>query len=309
MTVGRYKFVVWTQNESNKIFELLEVFYNKYGCTYMHCGLEYTPTTNREHVDGYYEYNTQRKVVTEIKKFEKTFGKGFGDLQIARGSSGENEDYSEKEGHRFEKWGVKALGQGARHDILSAKEAILRGDLTVDTIAVTDPTLFHQYARTLSKIEDIALRKKFRTEMTTGIWYHGPTAVGKSHRAFEGYTPDTHYVWKDDKGWQDGYVGQPIVIINDFRGAIPYNDLLQMIDKWPYFVSRRGREPAPFLATKVIITSSLSPSKVYNKRDVEDDLAQLYRRIDVFHLKTNLTLMSGSSITPDHFEGRKPWEF
>lgn len=305
MTVGRYKFVVWTKNESDKIFEQLKVFNDKYGCSYMHCGLEHCPETNREHIDGYYEYSTQRKITTELKKFEKIFSKGWGNLQVAKGSAGENEDYSEKEGNRFEKWGVKSLGQGARNDLLSVKEEIMNGSTTVDDIAVDRPELYHQYARTLTKIEDIALRKKFRTEMTTGIWYYGPTAVGKSHIAFEGYSPDTHYLWKDDKGWQDGYIGQPIIIINDFRGAITYNDLLQMIDKWPYFVSRRGREPAPFLATKVIITSSLAPHQVYNKRDCEDSIEQLMRRIEVI----NLTSRSGSNITPDHFEAKRPWDF
>ena len=61
-------------------------------------------------------------------------------------------------------------------------------------------------------------------------------------------------MWKDDNDWQDGYTGQETVIINDFRGGIKYAVLLQLIDKWPAFVSRRGREPAPFLAKHVIIT-------------------------------------------------------
>lgn len=305
MTVGRYKFVVWTKNESDKIFEQLKVFNDKYGCTYMHCGLEYTPTTNREHIDGYYEYGTQRKIGTEIKKFEKIFGKGFGDLQIAKGSSGENEDYSEKEGNRFEKWGAKSLGQGARNDLIGIKDQIMNGSVTVDELVISDPLIYHQYGRTLHKIEDIALRKKWRTEMTTAIWYYGPTGVGKSHAAFEGYHPDTHYVWKDDRGWQDGYIGQHTVIMNDFRGELNYNALLQMIDQWPWFVSRRTREPAPFLSRHVIVTSSLSPAQVYNRRDLEDSLYQLVRRIEVI----NLTSRSGSSITPDHFEAKKPWDF
>lgn len=306
MTVGRFKFVIWTKNESDAIFEQLKVFYAYHSCTYMHCGLEYAPKTNEEHIDGYYEYGTQRKYSTELKKFNKTFGKGFGDLQIARGTAGENEDYSSKEGNRFEKWGAKSLGQGARNDLIKLKDDIVAGISTVDDITIANPIMYHQYGRTLTRIEDIVFRKKFRTEMTEGFWYHGPTDMGKSHIAFEGYNSEECYVWKDDKGWQDGYTGQPNVIINDFRGAIPYNELLQIIDKWPYFVSRRGREPAPFLAKRVVITSSLSPHQVYNKRDVEDSLAQLLRRIKVIYVASR----SGPSITPDHFEAEKqPWDF
>ena len=66
---------------------------------------------------------------------------------------------------------------------------------------MTNPEAYHQYGpRTLTKVEDIALRSKFRTEMTTCEWLSGPTGVGKSHRAFQGFTPDTHYVWKLNDG-------------------------------------------------------------------------------------------------------------
>jgi len=141
------------------------------------------------------------------------------------------------------------------------------------------------YGRTLSKIEDICMRKRYRTEMTTCTWYHGKTGVGKSHKAFEGFTPDTHYVWKtNDNGWQDGYQQQEIVIINDFRGEIKYNDMLNLIDKWAYTIPRRGREPMPFTSKHVIVTSSLPPDQVFTRRLEEDSLEQLIRRIDVVEL-------------------------
>lgn len=132
------------------------------------------------------------------------------------------------------------------------------------------------------------MRRKFRTEMTTCDWLYGPTGTGKSHAAFKDFTPDTHYVWKSDNGWQDGYAQQPTVIINDFRGEIPYNELLQMVDKWPYYVKRRGREPMPFTSKHIIITSSLPPDAIYHRRLEEDSLEQLNRRI-------NLVYCGGSS--------------
>tara|TARA_B100000787_G_scaffold135122_1_gene103893 strand:+ start:1635 stop:1814 length:180 start_codon:yes stop_codon:yes gene_type:complete len=50
--------------------------------------------------------------------------------------------------------------------------------------------------------------------------------------------------------------------MNDFRAELKYNDMLNLIDKWPYTVPRRGREPAPFLAKAVIVTSSCHPATV-----------------------------------------------
>ena len=107
----------------------------------------------------------------------------------------------------------------------------------------------------------------------------------KVHIALHDFHPETHYIWKlNDNGWQDGYTQQPIVVMNDFRGEVKYNDLLQIIDKWPYSVPRRGREPIPFLSTKVIITSSLKPDQVYNRRDAEDSIQQLLRRIKIIEI-------------------------
>lgn len=173
--------------------------------------------------------------------------------------------------------------QGKRTDLVALKDDIL-GGAKVDDIALENPVIYHQYGRTLTKIEDLALRRNFRTEMTEGIWLWGRTGVGKSHEAFDGYTPQTHYLYPNDNGWWDGYTQQPTVIINDFRGEIPYNVLLQLIDKWPVHVRRRNREPMPFTSTKIIITSSVPPQEVYHRTNEKDNIQQLLRRLNVIEL-------------------------
>ncbi len=145
-----------------------------------------------------------------------------------------------------------------------------------------DPVHYHQYGRTLQKAEDIQLRKRFRTEMTTCEWIYGPTACGKSHEAFEGFNPETCYVWKKETMWQDGYTGQETVIINELRGdSIKFGKLLELVDKWPYTLERRGREPVPFLAKHIVITSALPPAEIFVNLAEDDRLEQLYRRIIV----------------------------
>jgi len=202
-------------------------------------------------------------------------------LEVMKGSLEANLLYCSKDGD-YKEFGTKPK-QGERKDLDEIKNEILAGK-KVDEIVLENPMLYHQYGRTLNKIEDIALRKKKREWMTEGIWYHGETGSGKSHLAFENYDNSSHYVYPNDNGWWDGYVGQDIVILNDFRGEIRYNELLQMIDKWPFWVKRRGREPVPFLAKKVIITSSLKPQYVYRHREEEDKLEQLIRRIEIIEI-------------------------
>lgn len=174
--------------------------------------------------------------------------------------------------------------QGKRGDLDDIKQSIIEGSTTVDQICIENPMIYHQYARTLTKIEDLAMRKKFRTETTECIWYYGATGVGKSHKAYENFHPDTHYNWKDDGGWQDGYTQQETVIINEFRGEIKYKDLLLLCDKWPYEVRRRSREPMPFISKKIIITSALPPSEIYHNLSEKDSLEQLTRRIKIIKL-------------------------
>jgi hypothetical protein len=182
-------------------------------------------------------------------------------------------------------FGVKPK-QGFRNDLEGIKDSILEQKLSVEEICIQNPNLYHQYGRTLNKLEDIALRKRFRTEMTKCEWVYGPTGCGKSHHAFKDYNPDTHYVYPNDGGWWDGYTGQEVVIINEFRGGIMYSELLELLDKWPKTIRRRNREPVPFLAKLVIITSSMRPFEVY-KGIVEsgDSISQLHRRVKLIKME------------------------
>ena len=188
-------------------------------------------------------------------------------------------EYCKKDG-QFVESGTPPINPGKRNDLIEIHEEIQKGR-RVEDIAVENPMLYHQYGRTLNKLEDIAMRKKFRTEMTQGFWYWGATATGKSHKALEGFTPETHYIYPNDGGWCDGYIQQEFFILNDFRGEINYNGMLQLVDKWPHWLKRRCREPIPFVSKYVIVTSSLPPWEIYHRRHDEDSIAQLLRRFIV----------------------------
>ena len=177
--------------------------------------------------------------------------------------------------------------QGARADLIALRDEMASGETNIEKLILDKPDMYHQYGRTLHAIDNQINVNKFRTEMTEAIWYHGPTGTGKSHRAFRGYHPSTHYIWcGQDKGWWDNYTGQDTVIMNDFRGEIPYNQLLQIIDKWPFQVCRRGNPPRQFVSKRVLITCSRSPHSVFHNRDEEDDIAQLLRRCRLIYCDT-----------------------
>lgn len=110
--------------------------------------------------------------------------------------------------------------------------------------------------------EDVALQRKRRTWRTTCEWVYGKSGSGKSHYAFANYSPDTHYVYINDRGWWDGYTGQPIVIVDDVT-KMKYHQLVDLLFANSKMLKRRCRKPVPFLAQKIIITSLLKPEGVY----------------------------------------------
>jgi len=242
--------------------------------TWIGYGAEVCPKTGRDHHQGYCYFKQQAK---SVKNVAAMLGKCH--VEPCKGSPEQNDNYCKKEGDWHE-FGDKPA-QGKRTDLIDRKDEIANGKTSVDEIAMEDPMMFHQYGRTLSKIEDIALRKKFRTWMTEGEWVHGPTGTGKSDYAFKDFDPETHYVYPNDGGWWDGYTGQETVIIDDFRGDMTYHELLTLVDKYPKTVRRRNREPVPFLAKTVIVTSALPPDEVYRNLSAKDKLDQLYRRFKI----------------------------
>lgn len=244
---------------------------------YLIFGEEICPETGRVHYQTYV-YFYHAKTFSAIKKF---FPPGS-HIEMTAGSPKQNMAYCAKD-LKFEEFGERP-SQGKRVDLQLLAERVTAGEL-VDSLALCEPSAYHVYGRTLNKLEDIRLMKSFRTEMTKCIWYYGKTGVGKSHKAFENFTPETHYNHiMTDKGWWDGYQQQHTVILNDFRGKITYDELLNLVDKWPYSVPRRGRAPIPFTSKMIIITSPLTPEQVYVNRDKKDSLDQLLRRIEVICL-------------------------
>lgn len=258
-------------------------------CKYMIIGKE-VGEEKTPHLQGYVEFNTPKRLTT-LKKINNRIH-----WEARRGTAEQAATYCKKEGDFWETGTISK--QGERTDLEDLKKTILNGT-KVDEIVLEKPMLYHQYGRTLNKIEDLAMRRKYRTEMTKGTWYWGETGAGKSHEAFKDFNPSTHYAYPNDGGWWDGYTQQDTVIINDFRGSVPYGELLNLVDKWPHSVRRRNREPLPFTSKHLIITSALEPKDIYCNLSQNDSLDQLYRRFNIIKIeKTATEVVGGNTVTP-----------
>lgn len=277
----------WTLNNYTQE-DILSI--SAWDCKYIVFGKE-IGEQGTPHLQGYVEFENPR-TIKGLKKLNPRIH-----WEARRGTAKQAREYCIKENDFTEKG--KISQQGERKDLNELKDDIMDGKTSVDNIAINSPETYHKYGRTLAKLEDLAMRKKFRTEMTAGIWLWGSTGVGKTHTALKDFHPDTHYILPNDNGWWDGYAQQETVVLNDFRGEIPYNQLLQMVDKWPFSVRRRSREPLPFTSKRVIITSSLPPHKIYHNRDTEDNIKQLLRRFEIIKLEQKYSEGNTETSEPD----------
>lgn len=127
-------------------------------------------------------------------------------------------------------------------------------------------------------------------------WWFGPTGTGKSRTAFTQFP--TAYVKMQNKWW-DGYLGQAVVIMDDYRPMMcSFAHLLQILDRYPMKVEMKGSS-MELSATTFIITCCERPEVVWHGK-TEENVSQLLRRITeiiMFHPNGTTTVLKDSSIS------------
>lgn len=176
--------------------------------------------------------------------------------------------------------------QGTRTDLKRLRDDIMKGETSSKKICMEeDPMVYHQYGRTIEKIEQFKAAQTWRTWETKGLWYWGATGTGKSVKAMEGYHPDTHYIWSRGETLQN-YEGQETVIFDEVRARdYPYDWWLNVVNGIPFTVATKGGKPRQFLAKTVIVTAPMRPSEMYPNQEGKDHISQLLRRFKVVEFK------------------------
>ena len=245
-------------------------------------GREICPTSGRPHLQGVIRLSRKSQSVTYVSGLL-----GGAHVEKMRGTFAQAVEYCAKEGE-YSELGDKPE-QGQRTDLVELVDQLKEGTLSLPEIIMDNPMMYHKYGRTLEKVAWTIKSQATRTSMTKGIWYHGSTGCGKTHKAMEGLDAGDYYVHTTtDKGWWDNYQQQKVTIIDDFRGGIEYATLLRLVDKWPCCVPVRNVGPVPFVSETVIITSSLPPEEVFHNLAQKDSLDQLLRRFKVVELRGGL---------------------
>lgn len=228
-------------------------------------------------------------------------------IERAAGTAAQNREYCTKEEGRepgIEPWEHGRMPvQGQRNDIEAAVEEIKEG-ATIGAIIERHPEVFVKYSRGLNQVRlQYQARRRWKTEV---FWFYGATGTGKSLEASERF-PEAYYKMPTNKWW-DGYDGDDVVIIDDYRRDLcSFGDLLRLFDRYPLLVESKGGT-INFLARTIVVTTPKSPRETWEGRS-EEDIKQLLRRVE--HVKHFVRL--GERVVDDGSErdldsGRRPEE-
>jgi len=249
-------------------------------------GAEGTP-----HLQGAVVLNTQ-KAFSTIKKMP-CFARAH--IEPMLGSIEDNIKYCSKEDKNpFTKGDV---APGRRNDIHDAIKKIKDATSLAQLVTEDDEfaSTFVKYSKGLTAYRN--MRDQYRTDAPTVIWIYGPSGTGKTESSVQ---------WAESRGlpywmsngtlqWFDGYDGEPICILDDFRsGHCKFSFLLRLLDRYRFSVPVKGsfRNWSP---KYILITAPMPPREMFDLKK-EGDILQLERRIN-FQRQSPITVFTLTDVT------------
>ena len=259
MTARNLCFTInnYTQDEIEDLANWDQVKYLVYG---REVGENGTP-----HLQGYVELCNCKKFTTIKKKIPRAH------LETRKGTPQQAADYCKKDGDFTEIGEIS--NQGKRSDIETACDMIIEGK-KMKEVALARPSTYVKFHKGLHAFKSIILEPRNEVPHVTVLY--GKTGVGKSRTARELLTD--YYTWgpEQDK-WFDGYEGQKQVLLEEFRGQLPFGMILRLLDRYDCKVQYKGGM-IEFVANKIVITSPKHPTEWYESLGT-DKIDQLLRRI------------------------------
>lgn len=172
-------------------------------------------------------------------------------------------------------WGEPKT-QGKRNDLAPIIASCAAG-MGLRAMAEEHPEAFIKHCKGITAYHQALALPRSSSVAKEVIVLFGPTGCGKTRQAYDAH-PDA-YLWGPEQSkWFDKYDGHRTVIMDEFRGQLPFGYLLRLLDRYPMKVEMKG-SVCEFVADKIIITSPVHPSKWYDLELKEGAIDQLLRRI------------------------------
>lgn len=273
---GRAKYFVFTVNnytdaEVKDIDELVERRpFVSYVCYGKEVGDQGTP-----HLQGYLELS-ERKRGTAIRKLD---GLSRAHLEVRKGTQSEAITYCQKEADFYE-FGTKSeVAQGQRTDLEEVKEALDTGS-SIAEIAENHFSSFVRYERSFRSYQQLRTPRISREVEVYILW--GKSGTGKTRIIFETF-PDVFICPDPTLKWFDGYEGEDVILIDEYRGEAASSFVLRVLDRYPLRVPIKCgfRE---MKATKIFITSNMPPP--FGHHDIQEPFNRRVK--EVFKMDLNI---------------------
>jgi len=225
------------------------------------------------HLQGYVNFKNPQ-ALSALQKYIPS-----GHFEVALGSPQQNKIYCSKEPRLEDTVEFGEIPQqGKRNDLDAVVETIKNSKRPLSAVIEEHPVPFIKYSRGIEKMCNYYLEKntrEFRTIQVEVYW--GKTGTGKTRKAVE-ENPDNFILRNFSKDiWFDGYTGQSVLIIDEFKNWITLTYLLALLDGYQCPLPIKGSLTYAQW-TKVIITSNLNTDEWFPNIDEEHKKA-LERRI------------------------------
>lgn len=248
-------------------------------CVYQ---MEACPDTGSLHYQGYVEFKENKR----IKAVKKLFQCPGMHLEPRQGTAADARNYCMKADTRVEGWGPfeygKFTGQGARSDLGDMVDKARRG-VSSSEICDAHPGSYARYYKAVQHIRALAVvDEPKRTKPLEVVLMIGKPGTGKTRAAYDFADGVKKAMWAipvraGRSMWFDNYVGQPIVLLDDFSGGMPLDQLLRLIDRYPVQVEVKGGH-VYWCPETIIVTTNVHPKDWYDYSKRTDSMAALKRR-------------------------------
>lgn len=215
------------------------------------------------HLQGYVVMETKQRLAS-MKKLNAT-----AHWEPRAGTHDQAKAYVTKEETRISgPWecGDEPQGeQGKRNDLLNLKRRLDEG-ATEAMVAQDDETfsVWAKYHKVIPRYRMLTGKQRDWHTYCHVIW--GPPGTGKSRKARELSGPDAFWLARPagQTVWFDGYIGQEVVVIDEFYGWLSLDLLCRLLDRYPCNVETKGGSVS-FVARRIYITSNMAPTSWYSK--------------------------------------------
>ena len=241
---------------------------------FLFAGME-TGESGTPHLQGYAEVKHPPLKFNRLKKLPLFAG---AHIEKRRGTVRQAVDYCAKDGNVVIEYGATNKKQGAREDLAALTKTIKTG-ATMAEIFEKHPECVFKYSKGIEVARKSLIQPRDHKIPKIIHIYYGESGTGKTRYAVEQH-PGAHMQKPGMAHWWDGYEGQKVVILDEYRSQFQFGTLLGLLDRYNEKVQYKGGS-CNLVCDKIIITMPVHPKFLYLnlERDREGRMYQLQRRI------------------------------